>query len=207
MAMTQLQLPGAELQFDPHWLSRHEADELMAALLDAVPWEIHRIRLFGREVDSPRLSCWIGDPEARYRYSGTLFAPRPWHACLLPVRARLSRQLDVAFNSVLANRYRSGCDAMGWHSDNEPELGARPVIASLSLGATRRFKLKSRTPDGPGMDLDLPHGSLLVMHGDTQTHYRHALPRTAKAVGERINLTFRRILDVAGPHRIEPSQR
>ena len=104
MAMTQLQLPGAELQFDPHWLSRHEADELMAALLDAVPWEIHRIRLFGREVDSPRLSCWIGDPEARYRYSGTLFAPRPWPACLLPVRARLSRQLDVAFNSVLANR-------------------------------------------------------------------------------------------------------
>ena len=189
MAMTQLQLPGAELQFDPHWLSRHEADELMAALLDAVPWEIHRIRLFGREVDSPRLSCWIGDPEARYRYSGTLFAPRPWHACLLPVRARLSRQLDVAFNSVLANRYRSGRDAMGWHSDNEPELGARPVIASLSMG------------------LDLPHGSLLVMRGDTQTHYRHALPRTAKAVGERINLTFRRILDVAGPRRIEPSQR
>jgi alkylated DNA repair dioxygenase AlkB len=81
------------------------------------------------------------------------------------------------------------------------------VIASLSLGATRRFKLKSRTPDGPGMGLDLPHGSLLVMRGDTQTHYRHALPRTAKAVGERINLTFRRILDVAGPHRIEPSQR
>jgi alkylated DNA repair dioxygenase AlkB len=193
MAMTELQLPDAELEFDPHWLSPQEADELMVALLDAVPWEIHRIRLFGREVDSPRLSCWIGDPQAHYRYSGTLFAPRPWPACLQPVRERLSRQLDVAFNSVLASRYRSGGDAMGWHSDNEPELGPQPVICSLSLGATRRFKLKSRAPDGPGMNLDLPHGSLLVMRGDTQTHYRHALPRTARAVGERVNLTFRRI--------------
>jgi alkylated DNA repair dioxygenase AlkB len=207
MAMTQLQLPGAELEFDRHWLSRHEADELMAALLDAVPWEIHRIRLFGREVDSPRLSCWIGDPQARYRYSGSLFAPRPWPACLLAVRARLSRQLDVALNSVLVNRYRSGRDAMGWHSDNESELGQQPVIASLSLGATRRFKLKGRGPGGPGLELDLPHGSLLVMRGDTQTHYRHALPRTARPVDERINLTFRQILDVASPRRVDLSQR
>lgn len=193
MAMSELQLPGAGLEFDPSWLSRQEADQLLAALLDAVPWETHRIRLFGREVDSPRLSCWIGDPEARYRYSGTLFAPRPWPACLLAVRARLSRQLDVAFNSVLANRYRSGRDAMGWHSDNEPELGAQPVIASLSLGASRRFRLKGRGPDAPGLELDLPHGSLLVMRGDTQRHYRHALPRTARPVEERVNLTFRRI--------------
>ena len=194
MAMTRLQLPGAEIDFDAHWLSREEANALLVALLGTVPWEIHRIRLFGREVDSPRLSCWIGDPEARYRYSGTLFAPRPWPSCLLPVRARLARELGVAFNSVLVNRYRSGRDAMGWHSDNEPELGEQPVIASLSLGASRRFRLKGRRPGAPGLQLDLPHGSLLVMRGDTQTHYRHALPRTAKQVDERINLTFRRIV-------------
>ena len=194
MAMTRLQLPGAEIDFDAHWLSREEANALLVALLGTVPWEIHRIRLFGREVDSPRLSCWIGDPQARYRYSGALFAPRPWPACLLPVRERLARQLDVDFNSVLANRYRSGRDAMGWHSDNEPELGEQPVIASLSLGASRRFRLKGRRPGAPGLQLDLPHGSLLVMRGDTQTHYRHALPRTAKPVDERINLTFRRIV-------------
>lgn len=194
MAMTRLQLPGAEIDFDAHWLSREEANALLVALLGTVPWEIHRIRLFGREVDSPRLSCWIGDPQARYRYSGALFAPRPWPACLLPVRERLARQLDVDFNSVLANRYRSGRDAMGWHSDNEPELGEQPVIASLSLGASRRFRLKGRRPGAPGLQLDLPHGSLLVMRGDTQTHYRHALPRTAKQVDERINLTFRRIV-------------
>ena len=194
MAMTRLQLPGAEIDFDAHWLSREEANALLVALLGTVPWEIHRIRLFGREVDSPRLSCWIGDPQARYRYSGALFEPRPWPACLLPVRERLARQLDVDFNSVLANRYRSGRDAMGWHSDNEPELGEQPVIASLSLGASRRFRLKGRRPGAPGLQLDLPHGSLLVMRGDTQTHYRHALPRTAKQVDERINLTFRRIV-------------
>jgi alkylated DNA repair dioxygenase AlkB len=207
MATTELRLPGAGLEFDAQWLSRQEADELLAALLDAVPWEVHRIRLFGREVESPRLSCWIGDPEARYRYSGTLFAPQQWPASLLPVRARLSRQLGVAFNSVLANRYRNGRDAMGWHSDNEPELGPQPVIASLSLGAPRRFKLRGRGPNAPGMDLDLPHGSLLVMRGDTQTHYQHALPRTARPVDERINLTFRQILDVASPRRVEPSLR
>ena len=136
-----------------------------------------------------------------------VFAPRPSPACLLPVRARLSRQLGLAFNSVLANRYRNGRDAMGWHSDNEPELGPQPVIASLSLGAPRRFKLWGNGPDAPGMDLDLPHGSLLVMRGDTQTHDRHALPRTARPVDARINLTFRRILDVANPRRVEPLQR
>ena len=104
----------------------------------------------------------------------------------------------MAFNSVLANLYRDGRDAMGWHSDDEPELGPKPVIASLSLGATRRFVLKARQPDAEGVIerhvIELPHGSLLLMRGDCQARYRHALPRTAKPVGPRINLTFRRIL-------------
>jgi alkylated DNA repair dioxygenase AlkB len=99
----------------------------------------------------------------------------------------------VEFNSVLANRYRNGRDYMGWHSDNESALGPRPVIASLSVGATRRFLLKHRQRSEAKLELELPHGSLLLMRGETQTHYRHALPRTARPVGERINLTFRRI--------------
>jgi alkylated DNA repair dioxygenase AlkB len=193
MELRPLDLPGADVGFDPQWLPPPAADALFAELLDAVPWEVHRIRLFGRDVDSPRLSCWIGDPQARYRYSGTLFEPRPWPACLLPLRERLSREFDVAFNSVLLNRYRDGRDAMGWHRDDEPELGPQPVIASISLGAIRRFSLKGVGADAPRLSLGLPHGSLLVMRGDTQARYRHALPRTAKAVGERINLTFRRI--------------
>src|SRR5687768_4356117 len=132
-----LDLPGADVRLDPAWLAPAEAAALFDALLAVVPWETHRIRLFGREVDSPRLSCWIGDPDAAYTYSGTRFEPHPWPAALRPVRTRVGAACGVDFNSVLANLYRDGSDAMGWHRDDERELGDRPVIASLSLGATR----------------------------------------------------------------------
>ncbi|NUS37799.1 MAG: alpha-ketoglutarate-dependent dioxygenase AlkB [Lysobacter sp.] len=194
MSLEPLPLADAELTFDPHWLPMPVADALYATLTTEVLWEVHRLRLFGREVDSPRLSCWIGEPDAVYTYSGTRFAPRPWPPSLQPVRAGLAGELRVGFDSVLANLYRDGRDAMGWHSDDEPELGAEPVIASISLGATRRFVLKSRRDAALRLALDLPHGSLLVMRGETQRNYRHALPRTARPVGPRINLTFRRIL-------------
>jgi len=194
MVLAPVPLPDAQLQFDPHWLGPLEADVLMAALGGDVPWGVHRIRIFGREVDSPRLSCWIGDPDARYRYSGTLFEPHPWPDALRPVRERLQDTLGTAFNSVLANLYRDGNDAMGWHSDAEPELGPAPIIASISLGATRRFALKHRDDPSRKLALELPHGSLLVMSGATQRHYRHSLPRTTRPTGTRINLTFRRIL-------------
>lgn len=194
MALSALPLADAELAFDPHWLGADEADRLFVALRAQVAWEVHRIRLFGREVDSPRLSCWIGDPEASYRYSGVRFEPRPWPDALLPVRARLEQTLGHGFNSVLANLYRDGRDSMGWHSDAEPELGTHPVIASISLGAARRFAFRHRQQPERKLSFELPHGSLLVMAGDTQRFYRHSLPRTAKPVGERINLTFRRIL-------------
>ena len=193
MPLSPLPLEDAELAFDPHWLDPVAAAALLSALRDAIPWEVHRIRLFGREHDSPRLSCWIGDPGAGYRYSGVRFQPNPWPAMLLPIRERLAQELGVDFNSVLANRYRDGRDAMGWHGDDERELGPAPVIASLSLGAPRRFVLKHRRHPERKLALELPPGSLLVMAGPTQQHYRHALPRTAKPVGERINLTFRRI--------------
>ena len=187
-------LPGAELRFAPGWLAATEADALLAALRGEIHWETHRIRLFGREVDSPRLSCWIGDEGTAYTYSGARFQPHPWPAALLAIRRRLANDLDGAFNSVLANRYRDGRDCMGWHSDNESALGPHPLIASLSLGATRRFVLKHRHDSSRKLELELPHGSLLVMGGDTQRNYRHALPRTTRPVDERINLTFRRIL-------------
>ena len=186
-------LPDAELRYAPEWLPVDLADELFATLRQSVPWETHRIRLFGRWVDSPRLSCWIGDAEATYTYSGARFQPHPWPPALQQVRRQLAATLGCEFNSVLANRYREGREYMGWHSDNEAALGTRPVIASLSLGATRRFVLKHRQ-GAPKIELALAHGSLLVMAGETQANYRHALPRTARPVGERINLTFRRIL-------------
>jgi alkylated DNA repair dioxygenase AlkB len=203
MALVPVTLEGADLAFDPAWLAPADADALFARLQAEVPWTVHRIRLFGRMVDSPRLSCWIGDAGASYTYSGTRFAPQPWPDALLPVRDRIREACGEDFNSVLANLYRDGRDAMGWHRDDEPELGAQPVIASLSLGASRRFVLKEvRAADAPGAArrqvLALGHGSLLRMAGETQQHYRHALPRTARPVGPRINLTFRRIRSARG---------
>ncbi|GGA67010.1 DNA methylase [Arenimonas soli] len=178
----------------PDWLQADEADALLAALLAQVPWEVHRIRMFGRWVDSPRLSCWIGDPGTGYVYSGARFEPRPWPPALQALRARIDAAAGVAMNSVLANLYRDGRDAMGWHSDDEPELGPRPVIASLSLGGTRRFVFKHRREPARKFERLLEHGSLLLMTGDTQADWKHALPRTARPVPARVNLTFRRIL-------------
>ena len=186
-----LALPDADLLFDRAFLAPDEADAAFRALRHAIPWEVHRIRLFGREIDSPRLSAWIGDPGAAYRYSGTRFEPHPWPPALAALRDRVAAAAGTRFNSALANLYRDGADYMGWHSDDERDLGPRPVIASLSLGATRRFRLKHRHAPEHALALELPPGSLLLMRGETQRHHRHALPKSVKAVGERINLTFR----------------
>ena len=190
----ELALPGAELCYSEQWLPAAQADALLLALRESIDWQTHRIRLFGRNVDSPRLSSWIGDAGSAYTYSGVRFQPHAWPAALVPVRQRLVQELGCEFNSVLANLYRDGGDCMGWHADNEAELGSQPVIASLSLGAARRFVLKNLREPSRKLEIALPHGSLLVMGGATQQNYRHALPRTAKPVGERIILTFRRII-------------
>ena len=176
------------------WLVPAQAAALADGLLHELPWQVHRVRMFGREIDSPRRSCWIGDPGAAYRYSGIRHEPHPWPSLLLPLRERLVLETGVHFNSVLANLYRDGRDSMGWHSDDEPELGEHPVIASLRLGATRRFVLRHRLERSRRHTLELRDGSLLVMRGRTQVQWQHALPRTAKPVGPRVNLTFRRIL-------------
>lgn len=191
--LSELPLRDAELLMDPAWLAPAHASRLMSSLREDLDWEVHRIRMFGRWVDSPRLSSWIGDDETSYVYSGARFEPRPWHPLLAELRGELQSAIGVEFNSVLANWYRDGRDAMGWHSDDEPELGTRPVIASLSLGARRRFALKHRRDAKQKLAIDLEHGSLLLMRGDTQANYRHALPRTARPVTDRINLTFRQI--------------
>jgi alkylated DNA repair dioxygenase AlkB len=192
-SVANIHLPeGFELR--EGWLGPGEAGALFGALMQQVRWEVHRIVMFGKPVDSPRLSCWIGDPGTGYVYSRTRFEPRPWPPALAALRARIDGAAGVAMNSVLANLYRDGRDAMGWHSDDEPELGPRPVIASLSLGGTRRFAVKHRREPARRLTLELPPGSLLLMSGNSQADWRHALPRTARPVPPRINLTFRRVL-------------
>lgn len=193
-----LDLPGAELAYWPGWLAPAEADALFASLRETIAWETHVIRIHGREVRSPRLSCWIGDAGASYVYSRTRFEPRPWPAALAALRGRIEQACGTGFNSVLANLYRDGRDAMGWHSDDELELGPAPVIASLSLGAGRRFVFRRKPVRGQAagraaLELRLAHGSLLRMAGATQCLYQHALPRALRETLPRINLTFRQI--------------
>lgn len=191
-----LPLADAQVRYAASWLDPTEADALLERLLHEIPWERHRLQMFGREVDSPRLSCWIGDPGTTYTYSRSRFEPQPWTASLSELRERVQMFCGARFNSVLANLYRDGRDSMGWHSDDEPELGLRPVIASLSLGAERRFRLRRKSPRGvrtTPMGLPLAHGSLLCMAGETQRYYQHDVPKTAALSGARINLTFRYI--------------
>lgn len=164
----------------------------LSNLIADTPWQRHEVVLFGRRHLAPRLSCWMGDADARYRYSGTTFAPEPWTQPVQMLRNRVSELCESAFNSVLLNLYRDGQDSMGAHSDDETELGRNPVIASLSLGATRDFVLKHRRT-GQRIVLPLPAGSLLVMAGTTQHHWLHSLPKRSRVFTPRLNLTFRQI--------------
>ena len=191
--MIPLNLPDADVRYDAHAWAPTQADVLFAALRDQIPWQQHRLHLFGREVAAPRLSCWIGDADAIYTYSRARFDPWPWTPTVSALRDELAARFGMRFNSVLANLYRDGRDSMGWHSDDEAELGAEPVIASLSFGATRCFRLRSRATRAAALSLELAHGSLLVMAGATQRLYQHALPRRARVTRARINLTFRTV--------------
>jgi alkylated DNA repair dioxygenase AlkB len=158
-----------------------------------VPFRSETIRMFGRPVAVPRLVSWHGDPGASYVYSGTPHEPLPWTPALAVLRDRTAATAGVAFNSVLANLYRTGRDSMGWHADDEPELGPDPVIASLSLGAARRFRVRARNGNETG-EYRLSGGSLLVTGPGVQAAWQHCVPREAGVTGARINLTFRRIV-------------
>ena len=166
---------------------------MRAALLAEVPFQVQTLRMFGREVPEPRCSAWVGDPAAVYTYSGRQRAPLNWTPTLLELRARLATALGVRFNSVLCNLYRDGRDAMGLHADDEPELGPQPLIASLSLGETRkmRFVAKKRGAGLAAVPWVLSPGSLLIMGGKTQALYKHGVARTKAVCGPRLNLTFR----------------
>ena len=157
-----------------------------------LPWEQQTIRMFGRDILEPRLSVWIGDSAATYRYSGRTHEPVEWPERLDALRKHLEREVGQPFNSVLANLYRDESDSMGWHADSERELGDNPIIASVSLGETRRFWLKHK--DAEPVRLALRHGSLLLMTGTTQHHWKHSVPKETSSRDPRINLTFRNIV-------------
>lgn len=193
-----LPFPGAEeiLPRDGSARIHHAAldsDGLFERVLEEVPWEEHRLTMFGREVSEPRRSSWHGDPGCTYTYSGRPRAPRPWTPVLERLRGVCEELAGTVFNGVLANLYRDGRDHMGWHADDETVLGPEPVIASVSLGAERRMDFRHRAT-GEIVQVRLPHGSILVMSGASQRDWVHRIPRQSGVGGARINLTFRRLL-------------
>ncbi|WP_420473861.1 alpha-ketoglutarate-dependent dioxygenase AlkB family protein [Noviherbaspirillum sp. ST9] len=184
----------ADLRVLTGFYRKPESHTFMQRLLDETPWQQETITLWGKQHLQPRLSAWYGDPGSGYSYSGVVLAPHPWTETLRRIKTDVEAATDSRFNSVLLNLYRDENDSVGWHSDAEPELGSCPVIASLSLGEQRTFRLRHRTrKDLKPLLLDLTDGSLLLMAGKTQHCWQHAVMKERAARGPRINLTFRTI--------------
>jgi len=188
-----LDLPGAELAYYPDFIAEHES--CYQQLQETISWQQDQIQMYGRRIAIPRLNAWYGDEGMNYSYSGIALTARPWTPALMKIKQQLQDKLAIAFNSVLLNYYRDGNDSVSWHADDEPELGPQPLIASLSLGATRRFSLRHKSDRKlPVQHIDLEAGSLLVMAGDTQRNWHHQIAKTRRSIGGRINLTFRSII-------------
>ncbi|MBD2461858.1 alpha-ketoglutarate-dependent dioxygenase AlkB [Oscillatoria sp. FACHB-1407] len=191
MLKIAIPLRDADLVFYPALFNAEESDRWMAELTEAIAWQQDQMTIFGRVLSLPRLTAWYGDPGKSYTYSGITMTPTPWTEGLLALKARVDAISGVTFNSVLLNLYRDGNDSVGWHSDDEPELGQNPVIGSLSFGATRRFSLRHKFNKELKHQLGLTSGSFLLMQGTTQHYWQHHIPKTKRCATPRINLTFR----------------
>lgn len=185
---------NGEVFYDNNFLSNDQAVNLYDKMLKNIAWGEYPIKMFGKTFLQPRLIAWYGDAGIQYRYSKTTFVANSWNTELLYIKEKLKENLGLDFNSVLLNLYRNGQDSMGWHSDNEKELGINPVIASISLGATRQIQFRQTLDHRQKIALNLESGSLLLMQGATQHHWQHQIPKTAKVEMARMNLTFRNIL-------------
>ena len=175
------------------FFSSVEANDLLINCIAGLPWESMKIKMFGKEIVIPRLQCWVGDEGCEYSYSGKKLNRQPWTPELLMIKEKISQHANLNFNSVLVNFYRDGQDSMGWHADDEPELGKNPTIAALSFGGERdlvfRNILSKETLSIPQL-----HGALIIIDGQTQQYWQHAIKKTKKIISPRINLTFRNIM-------------
>ena len=186
-----LNLPDAEIIYYPHFFDKKEADAIFAQLTNDIPWQQDDIRVYGKIHLQPRLTALFGNEGKPYSYSNIKMQPHPWNPLLQKIKSLVESVSDTNFTTVLLNQYRDGKDSNGWHADNEKELGTNPIIASVSFGAERVFQLKHNSISGLKQNILLEHGSLLVMKGTTQHFWKHQIPKTAKPIGSRINLTFR----------------
>lgn len=188
-----ISLPGAEMKFWPRFLADDRAAAMLVAVRQQTPWVQSDIRIAGRTIPIPRLNAWYGDAGADYSYSGVLLETQPWTETLKSLKFQVEACTGREFNSALVNLYRDNRDSVDWHADDEPELGRQPVVASLSLGESRTFELRRKDNHREKLKLLLPHGSLLLMTGDTQTHWQHRVAKEKTLCGERVNITFRTV--------------
>ena len=192
-SLQQLPLIAADVSYLKRLELGVSPEEIKRQLIEQVPWKSEKVTVWGKSHAQPRLIAWFGDKDRSYAYSGVKLDPLPWTSLLQEVRSRVETCVGVTFNSVLLNYYRDENDSMGFHSDDEPQLGIRPIIASLSLGEPRRFVFKPKVGVlAKDYKLSLESGSLLLMKGDTQANWKHGIPKESRPCGARVNLTFRR---------------
>ena len=183
-------IENGEFIFYPSFFSKSESDQLLKDLRNNILWKQESMNMYGKKIDFPRLTAWYGENDKPYSFSGITLQPLPWSRDILSIKNKIEPVSKTVFNSVLLNLYRDGNDSISWHTDAEKELGSNPVIASVNFGATRKFQLRHINTKEK-IEVELSHGSLLIMQGELQHFWQHQVPKTAKPVGERINLTFR----------------
>ena len=187
-----LAIPDGEVAMYRNFFNKAESNQLFQELLSGIKWQQDKMKLYGKEIDLPRLTAWYGDDGKSYTYSGIAMNPDAWTLPLISIKRRIEEVAEVKFNSVLVNLYRSGKDSVSWHSDDEPELGKQPIIGSVSFGEARRFQLRHKLNKSlDKLEITLTPGSLLIMKGSTQHFWQHQIPKSSKSLRERINLTFR----------------
>jgi alkylated DNA repair dioxygenase AlkB len=191
--MQNLLPKDGEVYYYPDFFTKEESDRLFQELKTRVNWKQEPIKIFGREVMQPRLTAWYGDDDKPYSYSGITMHPEPWTPALDLIKERIEEVSGTRFTSALLNYYRNQQDSMGWHRDNEKELGPNPIIGSVSFGEAREFQFRHYYDKSIKQALLLTHGSFLLMKGSTQHYWEHALPKRSRVLGGRINLTFRKI--------------
>jgi alkylated DNA repair dioxygenase AlkB len=190
--LIQFDIPDAKLVLYEHFFSKPDADRLYKELLEKTQWQQSNITVYGKTHLTPRLTAWYGDSSQSYAFSGTKMEPHPWTEDLLFIRDKIGKATGIKFTSVLLNLYRNGQDSVGWHRDDEAELGENPVIGSVSFGETRPFQIRHKfRKDVEKITIPLNHGSFLLMAGPMQHFWEHQIPKTAKDINPRINLTFR----------------
>lgn len=190
----RIALPNADIEFYPDFIPFEVREKIFGLLLSRIDWKQEQIKYFGKVFDLPRLTAWYGDPGIVYTYSRIQVEAQPWLPILARIRDKIHALRGDKLNCVLLNLYRDQKDSVSWHSDDEPELGEEPAIASISLGETRTFQLRHKTrKDLPTQKIELTSGSLLIMRGATQHHWQHQIPKVGGRRGKRINLTYRNI--------------